>query len=124
MIDLHDGHIAVAVSLLEALASNGPWTLGGRRPAGPQSRTATRFPSLTKAPHAGGGRLVDVKAPRRRYQSYQKGLISSDFSKPSDGLEPSTPSLPSMGRRSRASHLVFVDPCGFDALVDVFLERP
>ena len=26
--------------------SNGPWTLGGRRPAGPQSRTATRFPGL------------------------------------------------------------------------------
>ncbi len=24
-----------------------PWTLGGRRRAGPQSRTATRFPDLT-----------------------------------------------------------------------------
>ena len=36
MINLHSGHLAVdsyqhAVSLLDALALNGPWTLAGRR---------------------------------------------------------------------------------------------
>jgi hypothetical protein len=51
MIDLHYGHLAVdsyqdAVSLSTRSRSNGPWTLGGRRRAGPQSRTATRFPDL------------------------------------------------------------------------------
>jgi len=40
---------------------------------------------------AGGGRSVDVKARSRHDQRCQKGLISSNFSKPSDGLEPSTP---------------------------------
>ena len=100
MIDLHYGHLAVdsyqhAVSLLDALALeravDAGWT-PARRPARPHSDTVSR-------PHgrrlsAGGGRSVDVEARSRRDQTLQKGLISSDFSKPSDGLEPSTPSLP------------------------------
>jgi integrase len=65
MIDLHYGHLAVdsyqhAVSLLDALALSGWWTLGGHRHAGPQSRTATPFPGHARAPRAGwwtlGGR--------------------------------------------------------------------
>jgi hypothetical protein len=55
MIDLHYGHLAVdsyqhAVSLLDALALERAVTLGGRRRASPQSRTATRLRDLTKAP--------------------------------------------------------------------------
>ena len=84
MIDLHYGHLAVdsyqhAVSLLDALRSNGPWTLGGRRPAGTQSRTATRFRASREPSAAGGGRPVDVKVRSHHDQARQKGLISSDF---------------------------------------------
>jgi hypothetical protein len=99
MIDLHYGHLAVdshehAVSLLDALALERPWTLGGRRPAGPESRTARPFPGFAQAFPAGGGRSVDVEIRNGYDQTQQKSLISSDFLKPSDGLEPSTPSLP------------------------------
>jgi hypothetical protein len=64
MIDLHYGHLAVdsfqhAVSLLDG-AGGGRW--GGRRLAGPQSRTATRFPGLPGGVRGGRGRSVDVKA--------------------------------------------------------------
>jgi integrase len=53
MIDLHYGHLAVdsyqhAVSLLDALALERAVEPGGRRPAGPQSRTATRSPGHTE----------------------------------------------------------------------------
>ncbi|MGH3084018.1 MAG: hypothetical protein ACRDNP_08155, partial [Gaiellaceae bacterium] len=41
--------------------SNGRWTLGGRRPAGPQSRTATRFPGLAGGVRGGRWTLVDVE---------------------------------------------------------------
>ena len=51
-----------------------------------------------KALAAGGGRSVDVEARGRHDHTSKKGLISSDFPKPSDGLEPSTPSLPFLGR--------------------------
>jgi hypothetical protein len=75
MIDLHYGHLAVdsyqhAVSLLDALALeravDAGWT-SPRRPAKPHHDTVSR-------PHrrrlsAGGGRSVDVKAPRRGYQT-------------------------------------------------------
>jgi hypothetical protein len=41
---------------------------------------------------------VDAETRNRRLSSKQKELISRDFVKPSDGLEPSTPSLPSRFR--------------------------
>ena len=64
MIDLHYGHLAVDTSTpfrsWTRSRSNGPWTLGGRRPAGPQSRTATQFQARATAPLGGwwtlGGR--------------------------------------------------------------------
>jgi hypothetical protein len=43
---------------------------------------------------AGGGRSADARSRSRRDQGYRRAPISSDFSEPSDGLEPSTPSLP------------------------------
>ena len=49
---------------------------------------------------------------------------------PSDGLEPSTPSLPwrltysAPGRRRRASRLALVDLCAFAALLDLCPETP
>jgi hypothetical protein len=56
MIDRHYGHLARdsrehAVSLLDALAVERPWTLGGRRKGSAQSRAATAIPGL-----AGGDR--------------------------------------------------------------------
>jgi len=48
--------------------SNGPWTLGGRRLAGPKSRAETRVPGLVEAVPSGwwtlGGRQ-DPKPPLR-----------------------------------------------------------
>jgi len=41
-----------------------------------------------------GGRSVDVEAQNGRQSGQQKELISRNFAEPSDGLEPSTPSLP------------------------------
>jgi hypothetical protein len=37
---------------------------------------------------------VDAEMRTRRLPGKQKELISRNFAKPSDGLEPSTPSLP------------------------------
>jgi hypothetical protein len=52
------------------------------------------FQAQREAFAEGGGRPVDVEVRSRHAQRCQKDLISSDFSEPSDGLEPSTPSLP------------------------------
>jgi integrase len=62
MIDLHYGHLAVdshehAVSLINALALERAVDAGRRR-AGPQSRTVTRFPGLTGA---ASRRAVDAR---------------------------------------------------------------
>jgi hypothetical protein len=38
-----------------------------------------------------GGRWVDAEMQNRRLTRKQKELISRNFAKPSDGLEPSTP---------------------------------
>jgi integrase len=58
MIDLHYGHLAVdsyqhAVSLLDALALERAVDAGWTPARDPQSRTATRFPGLAKAPLGG-----------------------------------------------------------------------
>ena len=99
MIDLHYGHLAVdsyqhAVSLLDALALeravDAGWT-PAHRPAKPHSDTVSRPPGRRSR------RAVDARWTSRpeavTTSTAQKGLISRDFSKPSDGLEPSTPSL-------------------------------
>jgi hypothetical protein len=70
MIDLHYGHLAVdshehAVSLLDALALERPWTLGGRRPAGPESRTATPFPRFARGVPSGRWTLGGRRDPKR-----------------------------------------------------------
>ena len=70
---------------------------GRRVDTGAQARNAARrheFQAARKAFAAGGGRSVDVELRSRHDQRCQKGLISRNFAKPSDGLEPSTPSLP------------------------------
>jgi hypothetical protein len=64
---------------------------------GPQARKAARRHGFQASPEAfapSGGRSVDVEVRSHHGQRYQKGLISRNFSEPSDGLEPSTPSLP------------------------------
>jgi hypothetical protein len=101
MIDLHYGHLAVdsyqhAVSLLDALALERAVDAGWH--TGTQTRKAASRhgfePSRTAAL---GGRWT--LGGHRRHDSLddgtRKGLISRNFAKPSDGLEPSTPSLPS-----------------------------
>ena len=110
MIDLHYGHLAVdsyqhAVSLLDALALeravDAGWT-----PA-PQARKAAQrlgFRASRKAFAAGGGRSVDVEAQKPSRPALSEGLISRDFAKPSDGLEPSTPSLPSWNQAGTRGH--------------------
>ena len=74
------------------------------RKAGQQQR----FHASQKAVAASGGRSVDAGAPNRRRVREEKELKSSNFVKPSNGLEPLTPSLPSIGlfeRFSGVSHL-------------------
>jgi integrase len=73
MIDRHYGHLARdgrdhAINLLDQL-----------QPA----RRSRRPP---------GGRRVDTSAARRRHPSQQKKALAGEKQKPSDGLEPSTPS--------------------------------
>src|SRR5262249_40419692 len=59
-----------------------------------------------------------------------KGLISGNFAEPSDGLEPSTPSLPwrltcsSAGWRFALPALFFVDLCGLRPSSMGYLSRP
>jgi len=65
----------------------------GRKPAHQQGSEAS--PS---APPEVGGRSVDAKTEYCRLTRKQKELISRKLAKPSDGLEPSTPSLPSRFR--------------------------
>ena len=87
------------------LTSQAPWSELGRARAGRgrwvdaglRARKATPrhgFQASQEAFPAGVGRSVDVGIQNGYDQTQQKSLISSDFSKPSDGLEPSTPSLP------------------------------
>ena len=57
-----------------------------RNPAAPLAFRASR-----QAVAPGGGRSVDTETGNRRPEREQKGLISSDFAEPSDGLGPSTP---------------------------------
>jgi hypothetical protein len=62
--------------------------------------------------------------------STEKAPLCGAFAEPSDGLEPSTPSLPwrissaAAGSRDRLPALFSVGLCVFGALVDLFLEMP
>jgi hypothetical protein len=77
------------------------------RKAGQQQR----FHAPQKAGAASGGRSVDAGAPNRRRVREEKELKSSNFVKPSNGLEPLTPSLPC--KRSQPAATVFAFSCGF-----------
>ncbi len=85
-----------AVLLFDALAIEWAWTLGGRCKRSAQSVSPTQ---RSQAPHEAipevGGRPVDAETRNRRPARNQKELISRNFAKPSIGLEPMTPSLPS-----------------------------
>src|SRR6266576_660367 len=97
--DLHYGHLAVdsyqhAVSLLDALALeravDAGWT-SARWPARPHSDTV---PGPVKAHLGGRWTLGGRRSQDGSRAGRRKGLISRNFPEPSDGLEPSTPSLP------------------------------
>ena len=108
MIDDHYGHLARdsrehAVSLLDALAIervvDAGWT--------PQQRAARPFSNRDSSPRRKRSRrVVDVRwtsrPKNRRLTCKQKELNCRNFLKPSDGLEPSTPSLPLRGFRRPA----------------------
>ena len=53
------------------------------------------FEACAKALAKGGGRSVDVEPRTPRKGRERMELISTNFAKPSIGLEPMTPSLPS-----------------------------
>jgi hypothetical protein len=115
MIDHHYGHLARdsrehAVSLLDALALeravDAGWTPTRTSPKPHPIRVSG--PSAKAIPQ-GGGRSVDVEVAIRRPYSKQKQLICREIGKPSDGLEPSTPSLPFLRQ------LVATDGNGFRA---------
>ena len=78
MIDLHYGHLAVAATSTPSRSSmrwrsNGLWTLGGRRRASPQSRTAPRFPGLAKAPRGGRWTLGGRRSHDRSRRAHAEG---------------------------------------------------
>jgi integrase len=102
MIDRHYGHLANdsrehAVSLLDALAFeravDAVWT-SPRTPLKPVRKTVAA--SRTHRPRR-RGRAVDTAPRFCRLDRRRKELISRDDAKPSRGLEPRTPSLPSEG---------------------------
>ena len=106
MIDRHYGHLARdsrvhAVSLLDALALeravDAAWTSTGRR-ANALSNSKCEVSSNKKS--SARGRSVDAEARSRRPTRQRKELISRNFVKPSNGLEPLTPSLPSSVRNA------------------------
>jgi hypothetical protein len=115
MIDRHYGHLARdsrehAVSLLEALAIEERWTLRGRR-----NRTAPLSQSDFRLHRKGSRGALDAQwtaGPNGRRVREEKELKSRNFVKPSNGLEPLTPSLPwrisssAVRRRRRAARLV------------------
>ena len=63
-------------------------------PTGLEACHGQRFKAEAEGIQHSGGRSVDVAARTRRHPSLRKGLICRENAKPSDGLEPSTPSLP------------------------------
>jgi len=96
MIDYHYGHLARdsrehAISLLDALAFERAVDAGWTPPA-------TLANPLSKPRRRRSRKPVDVRWTSRRKivasPANRGELISRNFSKPSDGLEPSAPSLP------------------------------
>src|SRR5438477_7919756 len=62
-----------------------------------------RFEVVSSKNSPARGRSVDAAARSCRSRRQRKELISRNFLKPSDGLEPSTPSLPRRGSAARYS---------------------
>jgi hypothetical protein len=100
MIDPHLGHLTVdsnqrVVSLLDGLALERAVDAGVDAGAG--TRQAVRrhgFQASRKRASADGGRAVDTQATPVAIGAIRSGgLVSRNFAKPSDGLEPSTPSF-------------------------------
>ena len=65
-----------------------------------------RFAALSEKNSPASGRSVDAETRPRRPCRQRKELISRNFVKPSNGLEPSTPSLPCRGVPAAADWLV------------------
>jgi hypothetical protein len=83
------------VSLLDALAVERAVDAGWNAAA--EARKAAhqhQSEASQQAVPARGGRSVDARPRSRRPTRQRKKLISRNFAKPSDGLEPSTTSLP------------------------------
>jgi hypothetical protein len=121
MIDKHYGHLARdgrehAVALLDAYARDAAaWTLNGRRTTHRQS--AQGQCATVETPTFGA---VDVSwTPLLRNvasSANRSGPCAGGLSKPSDGLEPSTPSLPFRGVtrvHARSSATRFLLQIGF-----------
>src|SRR6266511_2614653 len=89
----------IAHGCARARKGRGRWVDVGPHPRKAPPRHG--FQAWRKAFLAGRGRSVDTEARTRRQQSWQKELISRNFGEPSDGLEPSTPSLPFLACFSR-----------------------
>jgi hypothetical protein len=95
-IDRHDGHLVGnsrehAVSLLDALARvvDAGWT-SQQKSVRPLTDSIT---GSQEAVPTSGGRPVDAETRNRHPARNEKELKSSNFVKPSNGLEPLTPSL-------------------------------
>jgi hypothetical protein len=123
LIDLHYGHLAVdsyedAVSLMDALALERAVDAGWTSARIPAKQRHDTVPNLRGKR---SWRAVDARwTPRPEPVASSPGrrnCFSSKFAKPSDGLEPSNPSLP-----FRAPALFFVDRRGFGTFLDVCLE--
>src|SRR5256714_1647589 len=70
------------------------WTLGRSRRESLRRRLGRGFLSIARADHDLRGRSVDAAPRFCRLTRRRKELISRNFVKPSNGLEPLTPSLP------------------------------
>jgi len=106
MIDRHYGHLAATAANTPSRSSTRSRSSGRGRwvDVAREARKAAQrqlFQASQEATAASGGRSVDAGTRNRRPVRKQKELNSRNFAEPSDGLEPSTPSLPSRRNRSQ-----------------------
>jgi len=97
-----DGCAGRARTVAGATADAAPVSRGARRlsrpPQFPRPRLETRIVA------AFGGRFVDGEGPINLPDRKSNQPDAADFAEPSDGLEPSTPSLPWSFRRGTSGH--------------------
>jgi hypothetical protein len=77
-----------------SIRSSGRCTLGGRRTDTARTRLAAAIHAQSETYSPARGRSVDGVACSCHLDRQRKELISRNFLKPSNGLEPLTPSLP------------------------------